>query len=93
MESIAAQRVSAYGAMQVWDAEGTGEIHFDCQDVQQPNLGHIVENSLVVESLLAEVDKLDNIDFLCPVSVAQYSQSESQVSVELSSGEQLVRLC
>ena len=47
--AIAAQRVSAYGAMQVWDAEGTGEIHFDCQDVQQPNLGHIVENSLVVE--------------------------------------------
>jgi len=88
--SIAAQRVSAYGAMQVWDAEGTGEIHFDCQDVQQPNLGHIVENSLVVESLLAEVDKLDNIDFLCPVSVVQYGQSESQVSVELSSGEQLV---
>jgi len=89
-ESIAAQRVSAYGAMQVWDAEGTGEIHFDCQDVQQPNLGHIVENSLVVESLLAEVSKLANIDFLCPVSVTQYSQSESQVSVELSSGEQLV---
>ena len=89
-DSIAAQRVSAYGAMQVWDAEGTGEIHFDCQDVQQPNLGHIVENSLVVESLLAEVSKLANIDFLCPVSVAQYSQSESQVSVELSSGEQLV---
>ena len=89
-DSIAAQRVSAYGAMQVWDAEGTGEIHFDCQDVQQLNLGHIVENSLVVESLLAEVSKLANIDFLCPVSVAQYSQSESQVSVELSSGEQLV---
>ena len=88
--AIAAQRVSAYGAMQVWDAEGTGEIHFDCQDVQQPNLGHIVENSLVVESLLVEVDKLDNIDFLCPVTVAQYSQSDSQVSVELSSGEQLV---
>lgn len=88
--AIAAQRVSAYGAMQVWDAEGTGEIHFDCQDVQQPNLGHIVENSLVVESLLVEVDKLDNIDFLCPVSVSQYSQSDSQISVELSSGERLV---
>jgi len=89
-DSIAAQRVSAYGAMQVWDAEGTGEIHFDCQDVQQPNLGHIVENSLVVESLLAKVDKLNNIDFICPVSVAQYSQSESQVSVDLSTGEQLL---
>ena len=88
-DSIAAQRISAYTAMQVWDAEGTGEIRFDCQDVQQPNLGHIVENSLVVESLLAEVGKLDNIDFICPVSVAEYNQSDSQVSVELSSGETL----
>ena len=88
-DSIAPQRISAYAAMQVWDAEGTGEIRFDCQDVQQPNLGHIVENSLVVESLLAEVGKLDNIDFICPVSVAKYNQSDSQVSVELSSGETL----
>jgi len=89
-ESIAAQRVSPYTAMQVWDAEGTGEIHFDCQDVHQPNLGHIVENSLVVERLVAEVDQLDNIDFICPITVAHYSKSESQVTLELNSGETLV---
>ena len=52
-------------------------------------ISNIVENSLVVESLLAEVGKLDNIDFICPVSVAKYNQSDSQVSVELSSGETL----
>ncbi len=88
-QSIAAQRISAYGAMQVWDAEGTGEIHFDCQDVHQPNLGHIVENSLVVESLLAAVDTLDNIDFLCPVNVISYQRSEAEVSLELDSGAKL----
>jgi 2-octaprenylphenol hydroxylase len=88
-EQIANKRVSAYTAMDVWDAEGTGRIRFNSQDVHQPNLGHIVENSLVVESLLAEVEKSDNITFLCPVTVASYSGSEQQVSLVLEDGREL----
>ena len=88
-EQIANKRVSAYMAMDVWDAEGTGRIRFNSQDVHQPNLGHIVENSLVVESLLAEVEKSDNITFLCPVTVASYSGSEQQVSLVLEDGREL----
>ena len=88
-QRIAEKRISAYSAMEVWDAEGTGRIQFNCQDVHQPNLGHIVENSLVVESLLAEIQKQNNIDFLCPVSVASYSQSEEQIDLVLEDGCQL----
>lgn len=86
---IAEKRVSPYMAMDVWDAEGTGRIRFNCQDVHQPNLGHIVENSLVVESLLAEMGKNDNIEFLCPVTVASYSSSEQQVTLVLDDGREL----
>ena len=88
-QSIAEKRVSAYLAMDVWDAEGTGRIRFNSQDVHQPNLGHIVENSLVVESLLNKIQQLDNIAFLCPVRVASYSDSEQQVSLELEDGRRL----
>lgn len=88
-QRIAEKRISAYSAMEVWDAEGTGRIQFNCQDVHQPNLGHIVENTLVVESLLAEIQKQNNIDFLCPVSVASYSQSEEQIDLVLEDGRQL----
>ena len=88
-EQISEKRVSAYMAMDVWDAEGTGRIRFNCQDVHQPNLGHIVENSLVVESLLSEIQQLGNIEFLCPVTVASYSDSEQQVSLELEDGRRL----
>jgi 2-polyprenylphenol 6-hydroxylase len=86
---ILEKRVSPYMAMDVWDAEGTGRIQFNCQDVHQPNLGHIVENSLVVESLLTEVQQLGNIAFLCPVTVANYSASEQQVCLQLDDGRRL----
>jgi 2-octaprenylphenol hydroxylase len=46
------QRVSAYKKMRVWDAEGTAEMAFDCREVAAPWLGHIVENRVIVQSLL-----------------------------------------
>ena len=86
---IAATRGSPYQAIEVLDAEGAGRIHFDCHDVHQPNLGHIVENSLVVESLLAEQAKLTNIEFFCPVQVARYQRLENEVTLDLQDGRLL----
>jgi 2-polyprenylphenol 6-hydroxylase len=41
------QRVSAYERMCVWDAQGApdgaGSLQFDCAQIGEPNLGHIVE--------------------------------------------------
>ena len=50
-EIIAAQRISAFEHMQVWDGDGTAQISFDAADVQQSALGYIVENNLVVSAL------------------------------------------
>ncbi|MCF7977598.1 MAG: UbiH/UbiF/VisC/COQ6 family ubiquinone biosynthesis hydroxylase [Chromatiaceae bacterium] len=36
--------VSPYREMQVWDAVGRAEIHFDSAELGEPDLGHIVEN-------------------------------------------------
>ncbi|NEX15632.1 MAG: 2-octaprenyl-3-methyl-6-methoxy-1,4-benzoquinol hydroxylase [Halochromatium sp.] len=36
--------VSPYREMQVWDAVGHAEIHFDSAELGEPDLGHIVEN-------------------------------------------------
>ena len=89
-QSVVEKRVSPYLRMDVWDAEGTGRIEFDCEDIHQPNLGHIVENSALVDSLLAEVAWLANIDFYCPVSIADYQLDSDNVIVELEDGRQLM---
>jgi len=55
---MADTRISPYREMYVWDAEGTGEIHFKARDVGQPVLGHIVENAVVVSGLFARLAEL-----------------------------------
>lgn len=63
---IAAQRVSGYREMQVWDADGTGSIHFDCADIHQPVLGHIVENRLITAALAQQLPLIGNVSVLAP---------------------------
>lgn len=72
-ENMAAQRLSPFESMHVWDAEGTGDVLFHCDDVQQPALGHIVENTLLVSSLQEKLRSDDtryaNIHWACPDTV------------------------
>jgi len=88
-QQIQATRVSAYQSMQVWDAEGTGRISFDSSDVQQPNLGHIVENSVLVSALMAQVERCANIEVYCPASVAHYQMEADCLALSLDNHRQI----
>ena len=50
-QAIVEDRATAYQHMHVWDRTGFGEIHFDAADVAEPNLGHIIENRVIVRAL------------------------------------------
>ncbi len=58
---IAGLRTSAYDAMHVWDANDTPEsqsgLHFDAAEFAVPQLGFIVENSLLQHGLLQSLDE------------------------------------
>ena len=88
-QAVVDKRTSPYLAMDVWDAEGTGRIEFDCDNIHQPNLGHIVENAVLVDCLLAEVERLPNVDFFCPVTIASYLADDDRATVELADGNRL----
>lgn len=57
-------RACPYTEMRVWDADGTGSVRFNSRDVQLPNLGHIVENNVVVSALLERIDALPNVELV-----------------------------
>jgi len=82
-QQIKAKRVSPYRAMEVWDAEGTGRISFDCRDVHRPNLGHIVENSALVSSLMEQIEQLSGIELYCPASVLAYEMEQDCAVISL----------
>jgi 2-octaprenylphenol hydroxylase len=62
--AIAGGRVCPYSEMRVWDAEGTGSVRFSSRDVNLPNLGHIVENNVVVAALRARIEELPNVELM-----------------------------
>jgi 2-octaprenylphenol hydroxylase len=50
-DAVAAQRVSAYQRMQVWEREPESALVFDANDLRAPELGHIVENQVLQAAL------------------------------------------
>lgn len=58
-DAIRSTRASAFDAMRVWDAKGSFDgpetLRFDAADFGLPQLGYIVENTLIRASLLEEL--------------------------------------
>lgn len=70
-------RASPYLKMNVWDTTGDGDIHFDCRDIGEPNLGHIIENSVIQQALLEKIKRLPNIEMICPVNLVSYERHDN----------------
>ncbi|WP_045855911.1 UbiH/UbiF/VisC/COQ6 family ubiquinone biosynthesis hydroxylase [Teredinibacter purpureus] len=71
-QPIVNMRACAYHAMDVWDAEGTGNIQFHADDIHVNNLGHIVENSVVVKALRQRVQALPSVTVLDGMRVESF---------------------
>lgn len=59
-------RNSPFVGMSVWDAEGTGHIEFNAKYMAEKQLGHIVENRVVLAAILDRLEALAMVDWLCP---------------------------
>ncbi|MEN8166679.1 MAG: UbiH/UbiF/VisC/COQ6 family ubiquinone biosynthesis hydroxylase, partial [Pseudomonadota bacterium] len=78
-------RVSPYSDMHVWDAGGSGSIHFSAADIGEPNLGHIVENRVTQLALWERLGELPGATRRCPVALGSLETGE-QPKVILSDG-------
>lgn len=83
------QRLSPYRQMQVWDAEGTGSIGFDCDEINQPVLGHIVENRITATALLRKAEGLDNVRIISAARLADLEPLETGYRLVLEDGRML----
>jgi 2-octaprenylphenol hydroxylase len=88
--AIDAVRHCAYSHMTVWDAEGTGRIEFDADEVGAGSLGSIVENRLISAALAARVAQLRDVSVHAPARLAGIQRDgDGATTVQLESGEQL----
>ncbi len=75
-QNIVAKRVSSYNEMQVWDAEGTGRIHFSADAINQPELGSIIENSIIISALQQKLAQLKTLSVLTPFAIETVEEVE-----------------
>jgi 2-octaprenylphenol hydroxylase len=85
-EGMVRRRVAAYGHMHVWDATGSGSIDFDSADIGEPNLGHIIENRVILAALLERMAEFDNVELICPAQVATLERSGEAATLSLADG-------
>ena len=88
-EEMIALRVQPYQAMEVWDATGSGHIHFDAAELGEPNLGHIIENRVITRALLGQLRRHDNIDYHCPATPKRLLLRSGQAQLQMEDGRLL----
>ncbi|MFD2191383.1 UbiH/UbiF/VisC/COQ6 family ubiquinone biosynthesis hydroxylase [Pistricoccus aurantiacus] len=83
------QRVTPYYAMQVWDSQGSGEIHFSADQAGVPVLGHIVENIVTQQALAARLEQLPTVTTHYSAKVVALEEAPRGRRLRLENGEQL----
>jgi len=88
-QEIKAMRSSPYLHMKVWDQAGTGEIHFSHQAINQPNLGHIIENSVIQKALLENLQAHKNFHYFAPNKALALWHNDETISLQLDDATEL----
>ena len=84
-----AERISPYRDMHVWDAGGDGVIHFDSAEIGEPDLGHIIENRVIIKGLHRRLAEQKNITAFWPRRSTKLDLNASQARLLLEDGTEL----
>ncbi len=87
---IARARVSPYRAMRVWEGDdpfGLGSLYFDCAELGESDLGHIVEDRLIRDRLFNSLADCPNVELRVGAEVAAVRNGARAVEIETRSGE------
>ena len=88
-QMVADTRLSPYRDMQVWDAGGKGSVHFDSADLGQPELGYIVENSLLQHALWARLKGNPKVNLMHPARAEALTLDDAGATLALDGGRRL----
>jgi 2-octaprenylphenol hydroxylase len=72
--------------MRVWDAGGDGAIHFDCADIGEPYLGHMIEPQVIQSALWRRALSLESVSVFCPAQLTELDVTREPVTATLDDG-------
>jgi 2-octaprenylphenol hydroxylase len=84
-QTMVEDRVTPYQHMHVWDRAGLGEIHFDAADLAEPDLGHIIENRVIVRALWKSLEGA-GVKVLAPTRLGALGFADEGAGLTLADG-------
>ena len=87
-ETMQARRVTPYERMVVWESGGA-EIRFDAAELGEPELGHIIENSVIQCALWEKLRQLENVELLTGAAITGLRTDETEPALQLEDGSEL----
>ena len=88
-DDVVAYRHCPYRHMTVWDADGTGRIDFDAEEVAAACLGSIVENRVLVAALGASLRERSGVAVRAPARLVDLRAREGGYDLSLDDGTRL----
>ena len=83
------KRISPYQAMSVRDVEGEAKINFTCRDLGHPDIGYIVENTVIESSLYEALLRQENVHWKISVTVEKILLRDNCIEATLNNGQVL----
>lgn len=84
-------RACPYKRLGVWE-QTYAYTEFNARDIEQQQLGHIVENRLLQLALWQKIKAQTNIDLFCPYHLINLSQESSQANLTLRNTTSLTEI-
>lgn len=98
---VHAVRAQPYRQMKIWEASGAGDLRFQAADLPAPNLGWIIEHSLLVDQLWAalgdhaladsRVESIERLEKSVVVEAAGGQVHTAQLLIAADGGQSMVR--
>lgn len=83
---IVKARKCAYQHMSVWDSVQDGMISFSAADFFEPDLGHIIEQSIIVEALRQTLKSYSHVTWMLGTKLQALEVSSDEAQITLDNG-------
>ncbi|MBL4909465.1 MAG: FAD-dependent monooxygenase [Alteromonadaceae bacterium] len=84
--AIKNQRLQAYQHMHIWDKHGYGQLNFANTDVNEKDLGWIIENKVIRNALWQKAQTDDGIHFFTEQALTNVTMGDNEVFASFADG-------
>jgi 2-octaprenylphenol hydroxylase len=85
-QGIVKRRMHSFTDMHVWEDISAAEVHFSATEINENNLGFVVENSVIVASLWEAILEHKLIQSVFAEKISKIALNKNNASVEFESG-------